>query len=168
MSRAGTVTRSPYDFYATPKWCYERLYLDWTQWKTAHEPCAGDHRIVDFLKEQKLEVTYSEIQEDLDFFDWDGQVDLILTNPPYSLALEFIEHALPRADTIIMLLRINYLGSIKRHNFWKQNEPDALYVMSKRPSFTGKGTDATDYAWFVWDTTGYIKPGIHHIIDRKM
>jgi hypothetical protein len=30
------------------------------------------------------------------FFDWDGYVDLIMGNPPYSIAQRFIEHALPR------------------------------------------------------------------------
>lgn len=61
------------------------------------------------------------------------------------------------------MLRINFLGSIARHEWWKNNQPTALYVLSKRPSFSGKGTDATDYAWFVWDKTGRITSGIHFV-----
>jgi len=38
-----------------------------------------------------------------------------------------------------------------------------MFVLSKRPSFTGKGTDATDYAWFVWDKTDRIPRGIHFV-----
>ena len=62
-----------------------------------------------------------------------------------------------------MLLRLNYLGSITRHDWWKEYSPTSLYVLSKRPSFTGKGTDATDYAWFVWDKTTRIPKGLHFV-----
>jgi hypothetical protein len=62
-----------------------------------------------------------------------------------------------------MLLRINYLGSISRHEWWKENSPTALHVLSKRPSFTGKGTDATDYAWFVWDKSNRLEKGIFFV-----
>ena len=148
------------DFYATPPWCYENLDIGW-DFKTAHEPCRGDGRIQFFLEEEKgIECTYTEITEGKDFFDWDGEVDLILTNPPFSLAKEFIDHSLPRAKVTIMLLRINYLGSISRHAWWKENPPKALHVLSKRPSFTGKGTDATDYAWFMW---GDVEPGLFFV-----
>lgn len=164
MSRTGTTTRSPYDFYPTPNWCFEKLPLKWDTWKTAHEPCGGDGRITNFLNNKGLSTTYTEIQEGTDFFKWDEKVDLILTNPPFSIALEFIEHALPRAQTTIMLLRLNFLGSQKRYKFWINHEPNALYVLSKRPSFTGSGTDATEYAWYVWDKTNTIKPGIYHIL----
>ena len=37
--------------------------------------------------------------------------------------------------------------------FWKAYPVNKLYVLSKRPSFTGKGTDSAAYAWFVWDNS---------------
>ena len=152
------------DFYPTPTWCYENLDINWSQFSTAHEPCCGDGRIIDWLEEQGVPTTYSEINEELDFFEWNEEVDLILTNPPFSLAQEFIDHALPRAQTTIMLMRINYLGSIKRHEWWKEKCPTALYVLSKRPSFTGAGTDATEYCWYVWDKTNRLPTGIQFVI----
>ena len=142
--------RSKYDYYPTPEWCYKNLDIDWSQFKTAHEPGAGDGRIVTFLQNQGIETTYSEIQEDKNFFEWEGDVDLIFTNPPFSLAQEFIEHSMMFAPTVIMLLRINFLSSQKRYDFWQQFPPDGLYILSKRPSFTGTGTDSQEYAWFVW------------------
>lgn len=152
------------DFYATPPWCYENLDIDWRLFSSAHEPCRGDGRIQFFLEEEKgLTCTYSEITEDKDFFEWNEGTDLILTNPPFSIAQEFIDHALETCNTCIMLLRINYLGSITRHPWWKKNTPIALHVLSKRPSFTGKGTDATDYAWFVWDKTDRLDKGIFFV-----
>ena len=164
MSRQKTGVRlNATDFYPTPLWCAENLDVNWSNFSTAHEPCRGDSRLYDWLKSKGLSTTYTEITEDLDFFDWTGPVDLIFTNPPFSLAAEFIDHATTNADTVFMLLRLNYLASIKRYEWWKRNPPVALYVLSKRPSFTGSGTDATDYAWFVWDKTGKIPKGIHFV-----
>jgi len=157
--------RNQYDFYPTPHWCYEKLPVNFSYYKTALEPCAGDGRIVTFLKKQGIDnVNECEIQDGVDFFNYGKKVDLIFTNPPYSIAQEFIKHSLELADTVIMLLRINFLGAQKRYEFFSNNEPDALYVLSKRPSFTGKGTDSTEYAWFVWQKgEKYINPGIYHI-----
>ena len=164
MSRAKPILeRNAYDFYATPEWCYENIDFPFHLFNTAHEPCRGDGRIVSFLENKGLHTTSTEIREGQDFFDWDEETDLIFTNPPFSIAQEFIEHSLPRAKCVVMLLRINFLGSKKRYDFWKKHPLDALYVLSKRPSFTGKGTDATEYAWFVWQDKEYVKPGIHHV-----
>lgn len=159
--------RHPNDFYPTPTWCFENLPIDWSQFTTAHEAAGGDGRIVRFLESKGIETTYSELEEGKDFFDYSGEVDLIFTNPPYSQAQEFIEHAISCAPTVIMLLRINFLGSQKRYNFWQQFSPDGLYVLSKRPSFTDnfrghKTVDATDYAWFVWSDIKELQ-GIHWI-----
>jgi hypothetical protein len=77
---------------------------------------------------------------------------LLVTNPPYSLAAEFIQRALERYRKSIdcaFLLRLNYLGSQKRAAFHREH-PSDVFVLPRRPSFTGKGTDATEYAWFVW------------------
>ena len=142
--------RSKYDFYPTPEWCYEKLPVDWSQFKTALEPCKGDGRIVHFLDSKNIKTDWCEIQEEKDFFDHDGEYDLILTNPPFSLAQEFIEHAMTMAPTVVMLLRINFLGAQSRYDFWQMYAPDGLVILSKRPSFTGKGTDSIDYAWFIW------------------
>jgi hypothetical protein len=151
------------DFYPTPLWCAENIDVDWSQFTTAHEPCRGDGRLYDWLQSKGLVTSYTEITEGLDFFEWNQPVDLILTNPPFSLAQEFIDHSNKHAQTVFMLLRLNYLGAIKRYEWWVKQPPTALYVLSKRPSFTGSGTDATDYAWFVWDKSGRITPGIHFV-----
>jgi len=49
-----------------------------------------------------------------------------------------------------MLLRLAFLESKKRKPFWDKHPVTQLYVLSERPSFTNKGTDATAYAWFIW------------------
>ena len=74
-------------------------------------------------------------------------------NPPYSSAKEFVEKSLKllnKDGVLIFLLRTAFLESKSRYEFWQQNPISGLYVLSKRPSFTGKGTDATSYSWFIW------------------
>ena len=89
--------------------------------------------------------------------------NLIISNPPYSLAVEFVERALDLVvddGWVMFLLRLNFLGAQKRHEFWKQpfHRPYGIFVHSKRPSFTGDGgTDSTEYAHFVWRKTNNVK-----------
>lgn len=52
-----------------------------------------------------------------------------------------------------MLLRTSFLESKNRYEFWQRYPLNGLYVLNKRPSFTGHGTDATNYAWFVWNNS---------------
>jgi hypothetical protein len=74
---------------------------------------------------------------------------VVVTNPPFSQSLEFVEACLRRAPIVVMLLRLNWLASQKRNPFLREHTP-SVYILPRRPSFTGTGTDATDYAWFVW------------------
>ena len=89
-----------------------------------------------------------------DFLEWapayGETVGAVVANPPYGKAREFVDAARSLTDgPVCMLLRIGFLAGQKRRDWWQRNPAD-VYVLSKRPSFTGAGTDATDYAWYVW------------------
>lgn len=63
--------------------------------------------------------------------------DVIITNPPYSLALDFVRKAAAEAHHVAMLLRLNFLGSgVKsgRSDWLRQHPPD-VFVLPNRPSF---------------------------------
>lgn len=62
-------------------------------------------------------------------------VDLLVCNPPFSLALEFLGKSLAEASTVAYPLRINFLASQKLYAWWNDNKPDHLLVISKRPRF---------------------------------
>lgn len=151
----GTI-KNEWDFYPTPKEPVEKILaeIDFTDVSSFVEPCRGDGVIYDRIACKK---DYAEIRENIDYFNVDFKCDLIVTNPPFSIALDFLEKSLRESKTVVYLLRLNFLGSQKRQEFWKKNPPSHLFTLSKRPSFTGKGTDATEYAWFVWDGGGYMK-----------
>jgi predicted RNA methylase len=74
---------------------------------------------------------------------------VVVMNPPFGLAREFVEHALGFAGCAVALLRINFLEGQARADFHRRF-PAQVFVMSKRPSFTGGGTDATGYCWMAW------------------
>ena len=184
------------EFYATPDYTIKSLLkeLDLSNVSSFHEPCKGDGAILNALPDS-ITKSYCELTEDTDYLTTKvDTVDLIITNPPFSLAREFIEKSLKESDTVIYLLRLNYLGSSARKKFWNDNPPSHVFVLSNRPKFIAKcpnkkvvdgkrectnkksfeitnppqvcscgtivrpASDATEYAWFVWqNNTGIVR-----------
>jgi trans-aconitate methyltransferase len=107
-------------------------------------------------RDNGFEYVYTGFLEEADYSMTDPPPpDLVISNPPFSNALLFLETALQfhreAHSDVLFLLPVGYLGSQGRHAFWKANPPDAMRVFSKRLSFTGDGKTANaDYAWFYW------------------
>jgi SAM-dependent methyltransferase len=81
--------------------------------------------------------------------------DLVIGNPPYILAEEFVRHSmtlLKPGGSVVFLLRLAFLeGQARGESFWRKYPLHDLPICSKRPSFTGNGkTDATAYAVYHW------------------
>jgi hypothetical protein len=173
--------RATFDYYPTPEWVVHRLLekisLPGGVW---FEPCAGDGAIVKAVNQVRQDVKWdlNEIQPDmckrlsdelpqcsLTNLDYrtvskrSSTPKVVITNPPFALAMEFIEKSLELdPDYVVFLLRLNFLASKARAKF-----------MSSRPSFirTGQG-DSVDYAWFVWSKTKQPnQPGKLVIIPTK-
>ena len=172
------------DFYPTPAWCVDRLLdavaVPGHRWL---EPCSGKrsicHAVNEWRKRQgweKVQWTTVDINPDCnpdrvaDFVFMNGPLgdemfDAVVTNPPYSLAFDFIKQSLRHAPFVAALLRLNWLASSKRHEWLQRNTPD-VFVLPDRPSFTGDGaTDSSDYAWMVW-RNGIVSGGSIYILDR--
>lgn len=79
---------------------------------------------------------------------------VIITNPPFNKALEFITKALNDVEEngyVIMLLRLNFLETKARKEFFDKYMPEYIFVHHKRMSFIeGGGTDSVAYAHYVW------------------
>ncbi len=152
--------RRPQDFYPTPDYCIDLLlpYIDLRRVHRFLEPCRGAGVIYDRIPAQHKE--WCEISDGRDHLTarFIERFDLILTNPPFSLLLPFLEKSLSEASTVIYLLPLNALGSQCRCEFWNQNKPTHQFVISERPSFIKDGkTDQCNYAWFIWDRGGLVK-----------
>lgn len=69
------------------------------------------------------------------------------------LAEKFVRKALAVAGkkgTVAMLLRTGFMIPKTRRVLREEFGLPDKYELETRPSFNGSGTDATDYAWFVW------------------
>lgn len=130
--------RQPHDLYPTPAPPIDALLsvMRYSPLRHFHEPCKGTGAIYDRV--QCLRKSYCEIAEGIDYLTHTPphQYDLIITNPPFSLALEFLQKSLQEADTVCYLLRLNFLGSQKRRVFWQANRPSHVLVLPERPVFS--------------------------------
>lgn len=83
--------------------------------------------------------------------------DLIVMNPPFKHAQEFIERSLKLAPVVCCFLRLTFLESQKRYLFFKENPPSKILVFSDRvPSainadFENINHSAIAYCWIVWE-----------------
>ena len=103
----------------------------------------GDPEPLDFLKET------------LDDFEGD-----IITNPPYSMGLEFVQRALESVrpgGKVAMFLKVQFLEGQKRGEFFRHTPPRKVYISRSRLAcykngdMTGKPESAIAYAWYVWE-----------------
>lgn len=85
----------------------------------------------------------------------------IVTNPPYSKAREFVEHALEILEDgrkVAMFLKIQFLEGKARRALFDKYPPKVIYVSSSRLHCAMNGdferyakSKAICYAWFVWE-----------------
>lgn len=213
-SGSDALVRHPDDFYKTPAWCTRAILPHLRTPRLVLDPACGDGAILRELAVFWPAVTRFGLEIDegraatarafgevfvgdaLGPRSW-GDPDLIVGNPPFALAIEFVQRSLEEvADDgqVAMLLRLPWLASMGRSRFLRANTP-SVNVLPRRPEFAasircaGKGdgkvktkcgygemlpidaprphacpgcgapvtcstTDATDYAWFVWDRAG--------------
>jgi len=76
----------------------------------------------------------------------------VIGNPPYRDAELHVRKALEVSRRhVCFLLRLGFLESQERFPFWSSSPLRHVFVLSRRPSFDGMGTDATAYGFFWWD-----------------
>ncbi len=162
------------DYYATPPQDTKKFLnvFDITKFDNILEPSAGEGHLSEVIKQyikpsqnltsrDLIDRGYCETQDFLDNENED-KYDLIITNPPFSLALEFIKKGLENANTVVMLAKIQLLegkarseemqnlglkeiyGHTSRCNCWRNGE-------ELNPK-TGKAwSGAMFLAWFVFE-----------------
>lgn len=97
----------------------------------------------------------ANIKEDYLKINCKDKYGIIITNPPFNIAEDIIKKALDDITgngLVIMLLRLNFFGSMKRKNFWDSNMPIYTLMHRKRMSFTPSGgTDSIEYMHCIWE-----------------
>lgn len=174
--------RKPADLYPTPVDGTESLIpalkamkrLNGEPIKRIWEPACGDGRLARVLEWHGFEVFSTDIREypgygygGLDFlcdhpkskWGWDiGEIDAIVTNPPFSLAEEFIRRALAFTPNVAMLLKQTYWNVGGRsQGLWLDHMPDLELKLTWRLAFLASergNSPLMDCMWNIWSADG--------------
>lgn len=95
--------KNPNDKIYTPSKVVDIMldFCDYKEGQLVLEPARGLGAIYDKLKKPK---DYCEIEEDKDFFNYEKKVDLIITNPPYSILDKFLNHTYTLCNKFCFLI----------------------------------------------------------------
>lgn len=167
------------DFYQTPIWATQGLLNKEHFDGNILEPCSGNGAISKVLIDNGYNVVSSDIRQDdkvfgfknKNIFDYQNNTfDNIITNPPYNQAQEIIEKSLLIAKyKVCMLLKLCFLESERRYNFFKSSPLKSVYVFCKRVQMYPEGIEKPKnsgtiaYAWYIWDKSIKDSPIINWI-----
>lgn len=172
------------DFYATdPKAVMALCHTHILFGREVLEPCVGQGHIAKTLLKYDPNINITAI--DLvdrgypntvvtDFLTWKPpyEYSAIVTNPPYSLAKEFVEkgmECLCEGGYMCMFLKIQFLEGAKRKELFDKYPPKYIYVFRNRmPTWNnGQPKDPTTgkkwattmcHAWFIWEKGSTSEP----------
>lgn len=157
--------RAEYDLYCTSPEAVEALLKLESFRDEIWEPCDGLGHISDVLADYGYNVRRSDIVtrgrdiEELDILQcnehWGGEV---ITNPPYSHALDIIRKCMEIVDDgskVAMWLRILFLESKARKELFREYPPKRIWIWSSRiecgkNGVFGKGSPQ-GYMWVIWE-----------------
>ncbi len=167
MGGNGAKARKAFDLYPTPPEATVALmrFLKLPRGTRIWEPACGEGDMMEAMRSCGMQVYGTDISGGFDFlspetmqrflvgFDW------IITNPPFSLADEFIRHAAEIGKPFAMLLKAQYWHAAKRAQLFREVPPSYVLPLTWRPDFLfrergGKkgASPLMDVMWCVWLT----------------
>ena len=172
-SNHSETEREQHDYYATPPIATELLCKIEIFSKDILEPCCGEGHIAKVLEANGYNVESMDLIDrgygngGVDFLKYNETVDKdIITNPPYSMAQEFVEHAMEiisDGHKVAMFLKLSFLEGKDRRKMFNKYPPKMIWVSSSRlgcakngkfkksKDGTLKADSAVAYAWFIWE-----------------
>lgn len=159
--------RDALDDFPTPPWATRALLREMGEDHSAHvvrEPAANRGHMVRPLAEAFNRVLASDVHdygagfpvEDY-LIGRNGEVDWVITNPPFRLAEDFIVKALNETRIgVAVFVRSAFLEGIERYrSLFRTRPPWAIYQFAERVvihkgKLAPKGSTATAYCWVVW------------------
>lgn len=172
--------RKASDFYETPysitKHLLDREEFDYSL--RVCEPACGGGAITNILKSKWLPDLITSYDIEKDFLTETKTYEYIITNPPFSLAHEFIQKAKSIATKkFAMLLPLSYLHGKKRHDEIYMDKKYGLkkvYVFTRYPMLgepirdDGKyNTGMMVYAWYIFENGYSASPSIDWIDNNS-
>ena len=169
-----TLGRVKDEFYPTPNTCTIGLMELEQHFIRSHTDCVwecacGDGKMSDIIDEYGFTV----ISTDLVDRGYGSQMDFlattagkekvaIVTNPPFNLAPQFIEHAIGYFEVpyLALLLKSTFWHAKRRLPLFRKYPPSVIYPMTWRPDFMNRGAPTMDCSWMIWDVS---RPGTMYI-----
>lgn len=145
--------RSKSDFYPTPWEATAALlnYLKIPRGRFIWEPACGKGDMSKVLRDYGYSVIETDIQTGVDFLNCDQRFcDWIITNPPFSLADQFIRRAYSMNVPFAFLLKAQYWNAQKRTALFNDCQPTHILPCAWRVDFTGGKNPLMDVIWVVW------------------
>ena len=167
MGGNGAKARKASDLYPTPPEVTVALmrFLKLPAGTDVWEPACGQGDMVETLRNCGMLVYGTDIRSGQDFLKTygphytDKSIDWIITNPPFSLAEEFIRHAAEIGKPFAMLLKAQYWHAAKRAQLFREIPPSYVLPLTWRPDFLFKerngkkgASPLMDVMWCVWLT----------------
>lgn len=187
--------RTPLDQYPTPEWQTKALLRRVPITGTVLEPCSGDRYLSKVIARTiERPVITNDIDPKYDAnhhldatlpFLWSavGNVDWVVTNPPFNVAMEILQRSYECARLgVAFLLRLSFLEPTEEskrgdvtypeRSEWLAAHPPAKLIVLPRWKYNAesKGTDSCTTAWMVWHTGRefhYTKP-LEVVSKREM
>lgn len=145
------------------------------------EPACGNGAMSEVLKSTGLVVYSSDLNDHgyggtgMDFLDMDSKLPdtVIVTNPPFKLASEFIDHAINdlHVEKLCLLMKLSALEGSRRARLLEETGLSRVWVFRNRIQLTRngeamRGGGMIAFAWFVWDKDCEGKPEIGWISTK--
>lgn len=167
--------RAEYDFYATSPKAIDELFKVIDKPTEVWECACGAGHLSKRMRELGVKVYSSDLIDrgygtpGIDFLAMGNLVaPVIITNPPYRYAKEFVLHALELgAEMVCMFLKLTFLEGVGRQELFQKYPPRTVAVFTRRIQVASNGdpemfkkSSAACYAWFIWEKGYTGKPEI--------
>jgi hypothetical protein len=180
-NRAHALKHRRDDLYETPPEAVEALLRIEQLPHRLWEPACGRGAIVNVLRAAGHECIGSDLVDYGDpthFYRRDFLMErkapdgceAIVTNPPFKLAQQFVEHALDLCPRVVMLLRWAFMESDRRTSILEDRGLARIHVFRKRlpmmhrAEWEGpRASSSMTFAWFCWDRAHHGPPIVHRI-----
>lgn len=130
---------------------------------TVHEPASASGKISKVLEVAGFDVTSEDIRDEPNIYgrrgvDYlrspPGDYDLVITNPPFSMAVPFIEKALQEAEVVCMLLKSDFWQTKGRLPLFRGRLKPAMKLdMTWRLAFLKEERGNSPFmntCWVIW------------------
>ena len=165
LTNRSAIDRNKTDFYETPHEVTLAL-LDFLESRnliapgcTIWEPARGRGKMERVMLDKGYAVVGTDLHpefEDLpsvDFLKAELPCNWIITNPPFSNAAAFIQHALELGKPCAFLLKSQFWHARSRLQLFRNNQPSFVLPLTWRPDFlygTKSGSPTMEILWTVW------------------